>query len=78
MNSSSDYYNDICYTYTSENGTDVTLSDRKKNFIDNNLTVCEEDCEFSDYDTDIGKAICSCNVKTNSTATIMGVTIDKD
>ena len=30
-NSSSDYYNDICYTSTSEDGTDITLSDRKNN-----------------------------------------------
>ena len=32
INSSSDYYNDICYTYTSEDGTDISLSDRKKRF----------------------------------------------
>ena len=65
INSSSDYYNDICYTYTSEDGTDISLSDRKKDFIKNNLTVCEEDCDFSDYDYSNGKAICSCKVKTN-------------
>ena len=29
----SDFYNDICNTYTSENGTDLTLSVRKQNFI---------------------------------------------
>ena len=78
MNSSSDYYNDICYTTTSVNGTDISLSDRKKEFVNNNLTVCEEDCDFSDYDYDLGKAVCSCKVKTNSTAKIIGVTIDKD
>ena len=32
LNSSSGYYNDICYTATSENGTDISLSDRKKKF----------------------------------------------
>ena len=31
MNRSSGYYNDICYTATSENGTDISLEDRKKN-----------------------------------------------
>ena len=30
LNSSSDYYNDICYTTSSESGTDITLEDRKK------------------------------------------------
>ena len=63
VNASSGYYNDICYTTTSENGTDISLSDRKKDFIDNNLTVCEEDCNFVRYDYTLGKAVCSCKVK---------------
>ena len=29
----SDFYNDICNTFTSENGTDLTLSTRKKNYF---------------------------------------------
>ena len=37
-NSSSGYYNDICYTYTSEDGTDISLADRKKEFVDNKMT----------------------------------------
>jgi len=28
-NSTSDYYNSICFTYTSENGTDIPLEDRQ-------------------------------------------------
>ena len=32
LNSSSDYYNDICYTATSDTGTDISLKDRKKEF----------------------------------------------
>ena len=62
-NSSSDYYTDICSTTTSESGTDITLKDRKNDFIDNNLTLCEEDCEFQGYDTTTKKASCSCKVK---------------
>ena len=42
----SDFYNNICYTYTTENGTDLTLSERKDNYIKNNLTICEENCDF--------------------------------
>ena len=45
----SDFYNDICNTYTSENGTDLTLSQRKNNYINNNLSVCEENCIFQGY-----------------------------
>ena len=41
LNSSSGYYNDICYTTTSEDGTDITLKDRKTEFIDKDKTVCQ-------------------------------------
>ena len=39
----SSYYNDLCYTYTSERDTDFTLKDRKKEYLDQNMTLCEED-----------------------------------
>ena len=64
-NTSSEYYNDVCSTATSESGTDITLKDRKNEFVDNNLTLCEEDCEFQGYDTVTKKASCSCKVKVN-------------
>ena len=61
--SSSSYYNDICYISTSDNGTDITLNDRKNEFINNNLTICEEDCYLNGYDPINKKASCSCEVK---------------
>ena len=36
------YYNYICYTYTTEDGVDISLSDRKNEYINNNMTLCEE------------------------------------
>ena len=78
VNQSSNYYNHIYYTYTSEDGTDISLSDRKKDFVNNNLTVCEEDCDFTSYNYTTGKAICSCKVKVNSTTKIGDIIIDKD
>ena len=62
FNINSGYYNDICYTTTSEYGTDITLKDRRKEFIDNNA-ICQEDCAFSEYDHDTAIAKCSCKVK---------------
>ena len=62
-NKSSGLYNDICYTLTSESGTDKPLIDRRNEFKNNNKTVCEEDCDFTDYDTNNKKAICSCFTK---------------
>ena len=60
LNSSSGYYNDICYTTTSESGTDIIINDRKKEFIENNKTLCQENCVFSQYDNNTKKVKCSC------------------
>ena len=59
-NISSDYYNDICDSYTTEDGTDFPLKDRQKEYIEKNLSICEEGCYFSEYNFDLNKAICSC------------------
>ena len=47
LNASSGYYNDICYTTTSEDGTDITLKDRQREFIEKDKIVCQEGCIFS-------------------------------
>ena len=62
LNISSDYYNDICYTATSDSGTDITLSDRKDEFINNNKTICQEKCIFAEYNDTTQKAKCVCDV----------------
>ena len=48
----SDYYTDDCSSYTSDNGTDILLTDRKKEYINNNLSLCENNCIYQDYDKD--------------------------
>ena len=48
-NPSSDYYNDICSRTTSDSGTDISLIDRKNQFINNNMSLCEEDCNLIQY-----------------------------
>ena len=75
-NKSSGYYNDICYTTTSEYGTDITLKDRRANFINGDKIVCQEGCEFTEYDSEISKAQCSCNVE-KSPSSIDDMKIDK-
>ena len=64
-NSSSDYYNNICYKTTSDSGTDIILSDRKNIFIEKNMTLCEEDCDLIEYNYTSERAKCSCKVKIN-------------
>ena len=73
----SDYYNDICFTHTSDSGTDITLSDRHDDFVENNMTLCEEDCTFVRYDFINNKSICSCEIKINLPF-ISEITIDKN
>ena len=65
-NINSGYYNDICYTTTSEDGTDILLKDRQKEFIDKDKVICQEDCDFNEYDYDTFVAKCSCEVKESS------------
>ena len=62
-NLSSDYYNDICSKATSENGTDILLKDRRNEFVDNNMSLCEENCDLINYDFNTEKAKCSCDIK---------------
>ena len=62
-NASSGYYNDLCYQTKSIYGTDICLEDRREEFINNNLSLCEENCELTDYDYTYKKAKCSCEIK---------------
>ena len=59
----SDFFNDICNTYTTENGLDKPLIDRRNELINDNKTICEEDCELENYDNKTKKAQCSCMIK---------------
>ena len=68
LNSSSGYFNDKCYSSTSDRGTDITLKDRKTEFVEGNKTVCQENCAFYDYDGDYKIANCSCKVKESNTS----------
>ena len=76
-NSTSGYYNDICYTTTSEDGTDILLKDRQKEFINKDKIVCQEDCDFSEYDYETLVAKCSCEVK-ESSETFADMNINKN
>ena len=63
-NPKANYYNDICSKATSESNTDIPLCDRRDEFISNNMSLCEDNCELTGYDYNYKKAKCSCNVKT--------------
>ena len=48
LNTSSGFFNNLFYTTTSEDGTDISLKDRQDDYIQNNKTVCQDECDF-DY-----------------------------
>ena len=74
-NPKSKYYNDICSKATSESNTDILLKDRRNEFINKNMSLCEENCEFISYDYSNKKVKCSCNIKT--TLSLNDVEFDK-
>ena len=61
----SDYYNNICSKVTSQFGTDISLEDRRNEFVDNNMFICEEMCDLVYFNKDTEKVKCSCDVKLN-------------
>ena len=62
-NKSSPLYNDICFPASSKNGTDMILKVRRDEYVNKNLSICEEDCDFNKYDQNNKRAFCSCYTK---------------
>ena len=60
MNASSGYYNDKCVSAKSDSGTDIPLKYRQIDFVVNNRTVCQEDCDFTFYNETDKLINCSC------------------
>ena len=59
----SEYYNDKCFSYTTEKNTDITLNDRKEIYKKNNLSLCENNCKLEEIDTNLKQSKCECEVK---------------
>jgi len=62
FNSNDIFYQDICTPYTSVNGTDVLLSDRRDYFFNDSETSCQEGCEYSGYSSENKHLKCECSV----------------
>ena len=71
FNAEDDFYNDICAVYTSANGTDMTLEDRKKEIfsMSGNITMCQSGCEFEYYNITTRRAKCDCEAQSKETET---------
>ena len=55
------FYQDICTPFTTPNGTDILLSDRISYYFHNNETLCQSNCQFSDYSIESQYLKCSCD-----------------
>ena len=71
FNLNDSFYNDICSTYTTQDGTDLTLLDRKNIIYDKNgnISMCQEGCQLINYNSTLKKANCDCKVQTEDTNT---------
>ena len=76
-NLKSEFYNDICSTYTTNYKTDISLKDRQKEFLNKNLTLCETNCHYSFYNYKLKKVECKCDVKYRIKE-LYEIKIDKD
>ena len=75
FNENDSFYNDICATYTNENGTDMLLSDRKSDIYSatQNQSICQADCQLESYNSATKKAKCNCDVVTNQVITTLKI-----
>ena len=65
FDSDDDFYNDICTTYTTVNGTDMLIEDRKKDIYygTGDTSMCQTGCEFVLYNTTTKKSKCDCETQ---------------
>ena len=64
FDSNDKFYNDICSLFNSYNDTDVILNDRRNDFYNPNITLCEENCIYKGFNEENLKVNCQCNIKT--------------
>ena len=62
-NISSEYYIDICFSYTTENGTDIILNDSKNEYIEKNMFLCDSNCDLIGYSSEINMSKCEFKAK---------------
>ena len=63
-----DFYNDVCFLFTSDVGTDMSLDDRRQEYYVN-YTLCENNCYLTSVknkDTN-PRSVCSCQKKSSIT-----------
>ena len=68
-------YNDMCHPYSSKDGIDMALNDLRNEYKNNNRSICDEGCDYSEYTDDYVK--CDCDIR-ESVPKMPEVKIDKN
>ena len=63
-NRSDSFYTDNCVP-ASDEGNDITLSDRVKYYFPSNVSLCNEGCEYRRVDFENERMICECSINPN-------------
>ena len=53
----------MLFIHTTKNKTDIIIKDRRNEYINNNMSLCENNCEYTKYDYNNKKVSCECFVK---------------
>ena len=61
-----EYYNDRCSLFETNHTTDILLYDRKNEFNQNNMSLCENGCIFKGYINNVINCECEVKLKFNS------------
>ena len=64
-NPNSSYYNNKCEQITSNDGTDMTLYERKNEYNVNNMSLCEAGCVYKGYNSNTSQVGCDCQIKSD-------------
>ena len=62
-NPNSDFYQDKCHAYTTEYDTDLSIYDRKNNYNEKFLALCEKGCTYKGYNSTSKRVTCDCKTK---------------
>ena len=62
FDSEDDFYNDVCFKYTTPNNTDIYLQDRREKYYITD-PLCETGCKQVGYDNITERVICICKIK---------------
>ena len=72
------FYNDICTPFTNENGNDVLLDERRKDYFQETLNLCKDGCSFLGFNISTLTYSCECPIDNSENKEIITQKIPED